>query len=182
MTLDKFSMTQEDIILSAGGPNRGVCWIQLSRIVQFEVVRENENIEFSYTIFNSYIFPFLGGLYCQECGPPLWVRGRHGTLAGLVSAVSWKLHCEGFQNIYKCQIVQINLQIYAANKKCTCSFAVALTHDWLVVVPGQVQTIIMTIFDLAFLDNGYKSPVLCHIFNLSGVLWNMNRAQVIILW
>ena len=98
-------MTQEDIILSAGGPNRGVCWIQLSRIVQFEVVREIENIEFSYTIFNSYIFPFLGGLYCQECGPPLWVRGRHGTLAGLVSAVTWKLHCKGIQNIFKCQIV-----------------------------------------------------------------------------
>ena len=65
---------------------------------------------FSYTIFNFYIFPFLGGLYCQECGPPLWARRRNGTLAGLVSAVSWKLHCEGIQNIYKCQIVQINLQ------------------------------------------------------------------------
>ena len=63
-----------------------------------------------------------------------------------------------------------------------CSHAVVLTHDRLVVVPGQVQTIIMTIFDLAFLDNGYKSPVLCHIFNLSGVLWNMNRARAIILW
>ena len=98
-------MTQEEIIVSAGGPNRGVCWIQLSRIVQFEVVREIENIEFSYTIFNSYIFPFLGGLYCQECGPPLWVRGRNGTLARLVSVVTWKLYCKGIQNIYKCQIV-----------------------------------------------------------------------------
>ena len=127
------------------------------------------------TIFNSYIFPFLGGLYCQECGPPLWVRGCNRNVAGLVSVVT----CEGIQNIYKCQIVQVNLQISAAARSV---HAVALTHDWLVVVPGQVQTIIMTIFDLAFLDNGYKSPVLCHIFNLSGVLWNMNRAQVIILW
>ena len=98
-------MTQDEIIAMTGGPNRGVCWIQLSRTVQFEVVREIENIEFPSKTLNSYIFPFLGGLYCQECGPPLWVRGRNGTLARLVSVVTWKLYCKGIQNIYKCQIV-----------------------------------------------------------------------------
>ena len=48
MTLDKFSLTPDEMIQTAGGPNRGVCWIQLIRIVQFEVVREIENIEFLY--------------------------------------------------------------------------------------------------------------------------------------
>ena len=44
MTLDKFSLTPDEMIQTAGGPNRGVCWIQLSRIVQFEVVRERKKI------------------------------------------------------------------------------------------------------------------------------------------
>ena len=40
MTLDKFSMTPDEISGQAGGPNRGVCWVQLSRMVQFEVVSQ----------------------------------------------------------------------------------------------------------------------------------------------
>ena len=39
MTLDKFSMTPEEISSLAGGPNRGLCLIQLSRTVQFKVVK-----------------------------------------------------------------------------------------------------------------------------------------------
>ena len=41
MALDKFSMTPEKMLHVAGGPDRGVCWVQFSRTVQFEVVREN---------------------------------------------------------------------------------------------------------------------------------------------
>ena len=45
MTLDKFSLTTDETSAYAGGgPNRGVCWIQLSRTVQFEVVRERKKI------------------------------------------------------------------------------------------------------------------------------------------
>ena len=41
MALDKFSMTPEKMVYVAGGPDRGVCWVQFSRTVQFEVVRES---------------------------------------------------------------------------------------------------------------------------------------------
>ena len=40
MALDKFSMTPEKMVHVAGGPDRGVCWVQFSRTVQFELVRE----------------------------------------------------------------------------------------------------------------------------------------------
>ena len=42
MALDKFSMTPEKMVYVAGGPDRGVCWVQFSRTVQFEVVRESK--------------------------------------------------------------------------------------------------------------------------------------------
>ena len=42
MALDKFSMTPEKMVYVAGGPDRGVCWVQFSRTVQFEVVRKSE--------------------------------------------------------------------------------------------------------------------------------------------
>ena len=45
MALDKFSMTPEKMVYVAGGPDRGVCWVQFSRTVQFEVVRESKNIK-----------------------------------------------------------------------------------------------------------------------------------------
>ena len=40
MALDKFSMTSEKMVHVAGGLGRGVCWIQFSRTVQFEVVSD----------------------------------------------------------------------------------------------------------------------------------------------
>ena len=54
MALDKFSMTSEKMTHVAGGPGRGVCWIQFSRTVQFEVVSyENKGHLKNITLFFS---------------------------------------------------------------------------------------------------------------------------------
>ena len=52
----------DEVTALAGGPNRGICWIQLSRFVQFENVSEQ-----FYFMFNMYVFQTLGSLYCPEC-------------------------------------------------------------------------------------------------------------------
>ena len=93
VALDKYSLPSDEVTALAGGPNRGICWIQLSRFVQFENVSEQ-----FYFMFNMYVFQTLGSLYCPECWSPLWSRGCHGTLAGMVSAVSRKIPCEGIEN------------------------------------------------------------------------------------
>ena len=54
MALDKFSMTSEKMAHVSGGPGRGVCWIQFSRTVQFEVVSEKIwGIYKNITLFSS---------------------------------------------------------------------------------------------------------------------------------
>ena len=98
MALDKYSLPSDEVTALAGGPNRGICWIQLSRFVQFENVSEESYFLLTILCFNTCFLNPIGSLYCPECWSPLWSRGCHGTLAGLVSAVSRKLHCEGIEN------------------------------------------------------------------------------------
>ena len=98
MALDKFSMTSEKMTHVAGGPGRGVCWIQFSRTVQFEVVSD-ENI-WHLKKHNSFLH--TGRLYCQERGSSFWIWGRHGSVAGLVSFVTWKLSCKSIPDGDKC--------------------------------------------------------------------------------
>ena len=41
IALDKYTLPSEEIAAIAGGPDRGVCWVQISRMVQFETVSEH---------------------------------------------------------------------------------------------------------------------------------------------
>ena len=51
MTLDKFSMTPDEISGLAGGPNKGICWVQLGRTVQIEVVSEKFSLKMANDFF-----------------------------------------------------------------------------------------------------------------------------------
>ena len=55
MDLDKFSLPSDEVTALAGGPNRGICWIQLSRFVRFENVSENF-YSFYYIYYVYYMF------------------------------------------------------------------------------------------------------------------------------
>ena len=50
MALDKYSLPSDEVTTIAGGPNKGICWIQLSRFVQFENVSSEH--------FNSFFIFF----------------------------------------------------------------------------------------------------------------------------
>ena len=50
VALDKYSLPSDEVTALAGGLNRGICWIQLSRFVQFENVSEQ-----FYFMFNTYV-------------------------------------------------------------------------------------------------------------------------------
>ena len=64
IALDKYTLPSDEVAAHAGGPDRGVCWVQLSRTVQFESVSEHYHFAKNRSF---YFLSLSGGFYSQEC-------------------------------------------------------------------------------------------------------------------